>query len=169
MKRFVPIRRETIRRLAETPEFRLLKPGVLWSLCWEVGQSPLYTDTFVAPWTTIARNRLHCVGGDGLILLVAFWLVALHWGRGWLDTVRWRPLATFLVLGMAYTTVSEYVNVVVVQSWAYSQWMPTIGRIGLMPLLQWVIVPTLSILWARRHPPRSTPTTRGDGIGSVTL
>src|SRR5205807_9351338 len=50
-----------------------------------------------------------------------------------------------LILGVAYTAFSEWLNIVVRQSWAYSERMPLIPlfgfRIGLSPLLQWIIVP----------------------------
>ena len=135
----------------DLPELQLLIPGFGLSLLWEGLQSPFYTDTFTAPWGTIAFNRLHCAGGDALIMLAAFWLVALRWGRGWIGTARWAPFGAFLVIGVAYTAYSEHVNVHLVQRWAYSRWMPTIAGIGLVPLLQWVVVPTLSVLYVRKR------------------
>ncbi len=133
------------------PESRLLVPGFGLSLVWEVLQSPFYTDTFTAPWAAVAFNRLHCAGVDALILLAAFWIIALHWGRSWMDTARWAPYIMFLALGVAYTAWSEYVNVFVKQNWAYSRWMPTVAGIGLVPLLQWVIVPSVSLQLATRE------------------
>jgi hypothetical protein len=67
--------------LLKTPEMHLLVPGFSLSLLWEFLQSPFYTDTFTVPWTTVAANRLHCASGDALVLLGAFWSVALGWGR----------------------------------------------------------------------------------------
>jgi hypothetical protein len=118
---------------------------------WEFLQSPFYADTFAVVWTTLVYNRLHCAVGDAMMLLVAFWLVALGCGRGWMQTARWLPFVIFLAIGVAYTIVSEHVNMHLVQRWAYSRWMPTIGGVGLVPLLQWLVVPTLCVRWVRRR------------------
>jgi hypothetical protein len=143
--------RTKVRELWGTPTIQLLVPGFGLSLAWEILQSPLYADTFEASWRTLAYNRLHCAGGDALMLLVAFWIVALGWGRLWVSTTRRAPFALFLTIGIAYTTVSEHVNVHLVRRWAYSPWMPTVAGIGLVPLLQWVVVPTLAVWGARRR------------------
>ena len=50
-----------------------------------------------------------------------------------------------LAIGVAYTMVSEHLNVHVLQHWAYSRWMPTVAGIGLIPLRQWVVVPIMSV------------------------
>ncbi len=54
--------------------------------------------------------------------------------------------------GAAYTVFSEWLNVVVRQTWAYSDLMPVVPVIGtgLSPLLQWVVVPMLALHFARR-------------------
>ena len=80
-----------------------LGAGFGLSLGWEFLQSPFDADTCVRPWTEVALNRLHCAGMDARLLLLAFWLVALGWGRSWVETVPWAPLTEFLTLGIAYT------------------------------------------------------------------
>ena len=144
------------------PEIHLLRFGVVFSLGWEALQSPLYTDTFLVPWQTMLYNRLHCVIGDAMILLAAFWLVSLVWGRRWIACGRRLPLLMFVLLGLVYTVGSEYVNVSLRQVWAYSRWMPTLGIVGLVPLLQWLVVPLLSV-WCchRRTPLRCCKTSKG--------
>ena len=137
-------------QLGNSPEFRLVVYGFVISLVWEVMQSPFYTDTFTMPWTAVAFNRIHCSIGDVLILLAAFWIVALGWGRFWMRMPSWAPCLCFLALGLASTAVSEYVNVYVLQRWAYSRWMPTVAGIGLVPLLQWVVVPSASVYYASK-------------------
>ena len=54
--------------------------------------------------------------------------------------------------GAAYTVCSEWLNVVVRQTWAYSDLMPVVPVIGtgLSPLLQWAAVPLLALHFARR-------------------
>ena len=53
-----------------------------------------------------------------------------------------------LLLGVGYTIYSEWVNVSVRASWAYSELMPIVPVIGtgLAPLLQWFVIPTVA-LW----------------------
>ena len=136
--------------LGNLPEFQLVMYGFGISLAWEALQSPFYADTFMAPWITVVFNRLHCAVGDALILLAAFWMVALRWGWSWMRTPSWASCLAFLAPGLAYTAGSEYVNVCVLQRWAYSRWMPTVVGIGLVPLLQWVIVPSVSVYYASK-------------------
>jgi DNA-binding FrmR family transcriptional regulator len=91
-------------RLWGLPETQLLVRGVLLSLAWEVLQSPFYADTFAVSWSTPVYNRLHCTRGDALILLVAFWLVALRWGRAWIWLDKWMPGVAFVVRGVPPAT-----------------------------------------------------------------
>lgn len=153
MQRSVAALAGNIRELRHLPEFQLLVPGFSLSLLWEFLQSPFYTDTFEVSWVTLAYNRLHCSGGDAVILLLAFWLVALRWGRFWMRAARGMPVVLFLALSVTYTAFSEHYNVHLMQTWAYSRWMPTIAGMGLVPLLQWVVVPMLCVHRIRSHSP----------------
>jgi hypothetical protein len=62
--------------------------------------------------------------------------------------------AVTLIVGLSYTVFSEWLNVVVRKSWAYSSLMPVISifglNLGLSPLLQWIVVPTLAFYASRR-------------------
>ena len=119
----------------------------LGNLAWEILHLPLYTI-----WATGTRGEqafavVHCTGGDVLIALAALALALVIAGeRGW------PAVATLtIVFGVAYTTFSEWHNVYVRRSWAYSEWMPLLRiagyQIGLSPILQWVVVPGVA-LWA---------------------
>ena len=59
-----------------------------------------------------------------------------------------------IAFGLAYTVFSEWLNVVVRAAWAYADWMPIIPiaglRIGLSPLLQWIVVPGAAFAIMRR-------------------
>lgn len=82
-----------------------------------------------------------------MIALVGTW--ATDWPRQGFPRVA----VLAIVLGIAYTAFSEWLNVYVRQSWAYADWMPTVTvggiRTGLSPLLQWLVVPTLAFLAVR--------------------
>jgi uncharacterized membrane protein YuzA (DUF378 family) len=125
------------------------------NLVWETLHLPLYTI-----WETgTAGSRLfavvHCTGGDVLIALGALALALFIAGaKNWPET-RFRAVALLTVLfGVAYTIFSEWLNVVVRASWAYSEMMPVVTlfgmRIGLSPLAQWLAIPFASLLLARR-------------------
>ena len=122
-------------------ELKIVMFGLPMFFAWELLQSPFYADTFAINWTRVLYFRIHCTVGDILILLCAFWLVALVWGRSWSENRSVLSLLLFVASGVAYTIFSEYRNVHVAQNWAYSSWMPTVRGIGLVPVFQWLVIP----------------------------
>lgn len=114
---------------------------------WEVLQLPLYTIWSIEPAATQAFAVAHCTLGDTMIavfsLVIALSILGCtEWPRSGSKQV-W--LAT-LLLGVGYTIYSEWLNVNVRGSWAYSPRMPTLPLIGtgVAPFLQWLVVPTLA-------------------------
>ena len=110
---------------------------------------PLYTI-----WSTGTRREIlvavtHCTGGDVLIGATATLLLAALFA--WL--LGWRPFghrmaAAAIVLGIAYTILSEWLNVEVWRSWSYSPAMPVLPWLGtgLGPMPQWFLVPALAFV-----------------------
>jgi hypothetical protein len=131
--------------LGRVPEISLAVYGFALNLLWEFGHTPLYLDASGSAgyllWT-----RLHCTLGDVMILLASFWITVLvSRSRRWWRAPRPWMWAAFIVSGLAYTFFSEWLNTVVRGSWAYAPSMPLLFGLGLTPLLQWLIVPVLSI------------------------
>lgn len=121
---------------------------------WEVLQLPLYT-IWAEPFRDKAFAVLHCTAGD---LLIAFCtLVAASFAAAnpsWPQGHFWRVAAVTIVLGVGYTIFSEWLNVTVRASWAYTEWMPLVPvfglQVGLSPLLQWAVVPAAAFTITRR-------------------
>ena len=121
---------------------------------WEILQLPFYT-----LWTTGTVGQqafaiIHCTLGDGMIAGFSLLLAVAVAGRaGWPRTAVTSVFLVSLVLGVGYTIFSEWLNVVVRGSWAYSELMPVVPVLGtgLTPLLQWLVVPilaqTLAVGW----------------------
>lgn len=125
------------------------------NLVWETLQLPLYTI-----WNTATAGEqifavVHCLLGDLLIAISALTLALFVAGdESWPAVRFWQVAALALGLGVAYTVFSEWQNVTVHSGWAYSDWMPVVSvfdlKIGLSPLLQWVIVPAAAFTVTRR-------------------
>ena len=116
------------------------------NLAWEVVQLPLYTIAATGTPTQLAYAVLHCTSGDALIAAAAFVLagVALL-AAAWPSSRPFTGGAIAMAFGLAYTAYSEWYNVYVAGTWAYSAAMPQVFGIGLAPLLQWIVVPALSL------------------------
>ena len=120
---------------------------------WEIAHMPLYT-----LWETGTRNEIafaavHCTGGDVLIALAAIVGALVFFGhRGWPNQSFASVFATTVIIGIVYTAFSEWLNIEVRASWEYSELMPVVPIIGmgLSPLLQWLVVPTVAVYWSRR-------------------
>ncbi len=120
---------------------------------WEVAQLPLYDIWYEASLGSIAFAVLHCTVGDVLIginsAIVAFLVVAgVYQSR---TPPLWVVGLMFVVISVGYTVYSEWLNVSVRRSWGYSSLMPTVPPLmtGLSPLLQWIIVPIVTLRIAR--------------------
>jgi hypothetical protein len=120
---------------------------------WEFLQSPLYSDHGQA-LGYLLRTRMHCAGGDVLILLFAFGVTSLIFrSRQWLRDGRPGPTIFFVALGFAYTVWSEWFNTRVTLSWQYAESMPRVFGIGLAPLAQWLTIPVLLALILQKSRP----------------
>jgi len=113
------------------------------NLVWEAGQIPLYTIWSIGTTREIFVAVTHCTAGDVLVATATLLLAALF---AWL--LGWRPFghrmaAAAIVLGIAYTILSEWLNVAVWHTWSYSPAMPVLPWLstGLAPTLQWLVVP----------------------------
>lgn len=124
------------------------------NLLWEAAHLPLYTI-----WETGTTGErlfavVHCTGGDLLIALTALTVSLIIVGnRGW-PVHGFLPVAALATLfGFSYTIFSEWLNIVVRAAWAYSDYMPVVTvfnmKVGLSPMLQWIVVPYFAFRWAR--------------------
>jgi hypothetical protein len=119
---------------------------VIGNLIWEALQLPLYTIWSTGTLREQAFAVAHCTLGDLLIALSCVMLALLLAGNHrWPGDRFWLVAMLTIVFGTTYAVFSEWLNVVVRASWAYSERMPVISmfglNIGLSPLLQWIVVP----------------------------
>ena len=124
------------------------------NLTWEALQLPLYTIWSTGTLREQAFAIMHCTFGDLLIALSALMVALFIAGRpAWPNKRFWLVAGLALAFGVAYTVFSEWLNVVVRASWAYSERMPVISlfgfAIGLSPLLQWLVIPIVAFKIAR--------------------
>ncbi len=139
------------RRALHAPEIRLTVLSVFFNGIWEFLQSPLYADHNRGA-AYVVKTRLHCTVGDALLSLFAFALTALvFWTRRWPWEDRIKPRVLFLLIGLGYTSWSEWFHTRVALSWSYAPSMQRLLGLGAAPILQWFVTP-IAILWALRRP-----------------
>ncbi|MBX9909293.1 MAG: hypothetical protein K2Z25_11315 [Beijerinckiaceae bacterium] len=126
------------------------------NLLWEVAHLPLYTI-----WTTgTVREQafavVHCTGGDLLIATSSLVIGLILVGDSqWPGRRFWHVAGLTMLLGVGYTIFSEWLNIIIRQSWAYSDLMPIVTvlgfKVGLSPVFQWIIVPSFAFWMAVRY------------------
>lgn len=130
-----------------------LAASALGHLAWELAQMPFYTVWSTGSAGQIAFDALHCTAGDILIAISAVTLASLLLRACRIvHQRRFRIALATILLGLAYTAFSEWLNVQLWRSWAYSSAMPVLPElgIGLTPLLQWLVVPLGALVAAHR-------------------
>ena len=115
---------------------------------------PLYTLGQSGNAKQIILFELHCTGGDIIIAIAALTGAIMLFGRSYLTKTR--LIAVFIALfvfGLGYTVYSEWLNIVVRESWGYTAQMPVLPPFGtgLSPLLQWVVIPVISYVLAKKY------------------
>ena len=126
----------------------------LTNLIWETLHLPLYTLWEQGSVQEQAFAVLHCTGGDLLIATTTLILTLLLTGNSAWPVSRFYRVAVMTTCsGVLYTIFSEWLNIVLRKSWAYSELMPVVPLIdtGLSPLLQWLLLPPLGLWWSRHN------------------
>lgn len=147
---------------------RWLRPAVLGlaislglNYAWEMAQVPFFSSMASAPLREHAMRCLGSAAGDVLIAGVAYVLASLtvrslSWPRSARSFVA---TAIWVLIGLAATAGIERVAVAHGR-WTYGGAMPTIFGVGLLPLLQWLVVPLITlVVWRalmRRRSPEAT-------------
>jgi hypothetical protein len=149
-----PLDGSSVKRLVDLPEINVALFAFLLNLVWEFGQVPLYRDLpSQGHWASIklcARATL----GDAVIAVVAFWVVAaVVASRRWITAPSVSQVACFVGVGLGIATALEWMAIHVQARWAYGTSMPMVPvlRVGLAPILQWVIAPPLVVWFVKRQ------------------
>lgn len=136
------------------PELPLAGFGFLVHFAWEMLQVPWFTGMVEASHGAVVWLCTKATGGDVFILLVAFWLGSSVVGRrGWLAHGSRAAATVVVVTGLAITVGFEYLAIGVLGRWSYDDAMPVLPVVGtgLLPLLQWLLLPPLILWLSRRH------------------
>jgi hypothetical protein len=138
----------------ELPEFNVALFALLLNYPWEFLQVPLFQDMPTADhWDAIVLCS-RAAGGDALIALLGFWVVALTWRcRDWMLRPRVGQVVAFALVGIVVTVGFEWHATVIAQRWAYAPHMPVIPLLGtgLSPVLQWTLLPPLVVWLVKRQ------------------
>ena len=142
--------------ITAAPEVNVVIFALLLNFPWEMLQVPWYVGMAQAPHVQAVRACLQATFGDALIMLIAHGVVALVTrNRHWIASARGWSLAGFTGVGVALTAVIEGLATrgYWVSSWAYLPAMPLVPGtgIGLLPLLQWLVLPPLTVWFVRRQ------------------
>lgn len=133
---------------------RYLLASAIGNVVWEVVQLPFYKLWHTGTSFEIASMVLHCTAGDVLIALVAVVATLLAVGSpSWPEQRFAAVMLGTVAVSVVVTIAVEYLSTVVWQVWAYTETMPTLPLIGtgLSPVAQWVVLPPLALVWARRR------------------
>lgn len=126
--------------------------ALLLHFAWEMMQVPLYEGMAAGEhWPAVLRCT-RAAAGDAVISIGAYAGAAVRErDRFWLRSPRAAPLLVLLSIGLLITVVLEWLNVHQWARWNYSPRMVTVFGVGLSPLLQWTLLPLLTLWLARRH------------------
>jgi hypothetical protein len=147
--------------LIASPEVSVAIFALLLNFPWEILQAPLFADMASLPHAEAARACLRATIGDMVIMLMAHAVVAIGWrDRRWMVTASGAQLALFIALGVSVTVLIEGLAVqgLWVSTWSYLPAMPLLPStgIGLVPVLQWLTLPPLTVWFVRRQLAGST-------------
>ena len=136
------------------PETNVAIFAFLLNFPWEFLQVPFFLGMATAPHWDAIQFCTRASLGDAGIAVAAFWAVAVAVrSRNWVRHPRPREVLGFVAVGVAITIVFEWLATGVLGRWAYADTMPVVPLlgVGLLPLLQWTLLPPLIVWFVRRQ------------------
>jgi hypothetical protein len=141
-------------RIADLPELNVAIFSFLLNFIWEMWQTPFFLAIPSGPhWAGVVACT-QATFGDAAISLVAFWSVAAFVrSRRWILQPSLSQIGSFVMMGVVITIAFETLAAGFLGRWNYSPLMPTLPFFGtgLVPLLQWILLPPLTIWFVRRQ------------------
>lgn len=139
-----------------TPEFNVATFALLLNFAWEILQAPLYVGMADMPHAQVTKACVQATVGDAVIMLLAYGAVAaVARCRRWIVVASGWQLALFIAVGVSITAAIEWLATrgQWIGNWNYLPTMPLVPgtRFGLAPLLQWVVLPLLTVWFVRRQ------------------
>ena len=128
------------------PEIPLALLSFAFHFVWEFLQVPTFEGMAARPHWEGIKVCTYATMGDVGFALIAFWTTAgVYRSRQWIANARPWQLALFVAVGIVLTIGFEFYSVEIAGRWAYSELMPRVPLVGtgLVPLLQWIVVPLL--------------------------
>lgn len=135
------------------PDVHLLILGLVVTLAlhftWEMLQAPAFMDFAGTTWEGTLRCLVASVG-DVFLASGAYLMTALIFRRfAWPIRPGWiLPSAIWIALGLLGTIGFER-WALARGRWVYGPEMPLVFGIGVLPLLQWIVVPLLALAFLR--------------------
>ena len=142
------------RGILRTPELNVAVFCFLLNFVWEIWQAPFFAGMPNANHWTAVKGCTRATVGDIAIMLTAFWAVAVVMrSRVWILRAGWRCIAGFTATGFAMTVLMERLATGPLNRWTYADSMPVVPLlgIGLLPALQWLLLPPLVVWFTRRQ------------------
>ncbi len=142
-----------IRGLTYLPEFNVVIFAFLLNFPWEFLQVPFYGGMPSAEHWQGVKSCAQATIGDAVIMLVAYWCVAGFAGRYWLLQPKLVHIGSLVAVGVGITVLIEKLAVSGswVQGWSYSERMLMAFGVGITPVLQWIVLPPLTIWFCKRQ------------------
>lgn len=124
----------------------------LLHFAWEMLHFPFYAGMAEAPHGPATWTCLQATLGDVALALAALGVTSgAARGSLWFGRLRPAHVALYIGSGLAATIALEYASVHLWGRWEYGPGTWTIGGIGVPPLLQWMVLPPLTLWLVRRH------------------
>lgn len=136
------------------PELNIAIFAFLLNFVWEFWQIGWFADISTASHLEGVKICTRATFGDIGIALIAFWAVSFaERKRSWVSNPTKRNVMSFAFIGVVITILFEWLATNILERWAYADSMPTLPILGtgLLPLIQWVVIPPLILWFVRRQ------------------
>lgn len=143
-------------RFDKQPEVHVATFGFFTSFIWEMLQMPFFDVGSATSWDSTLGCTLATFGDAGIMVLAYTVVSIVNRNRHWMHRLTSGMIGTYLLSGLGITVIIEKIatSVPTQWGWRYSELMPLVPgtNVGLVPILMWIIIPLITLWFARRQP-----------------
>lgn len=126
--------------------------AILLNFPWEMLQTPFFTALATAPHWAATIECARMAVADAVVVIAWYGASSMvSRSRWWLLRPSLVPLVVYVGGGLTFTIFAELLSVWRWKRWSYAPSMPVILGVGVVPLVQWSVIPLVTLWLARRH------------------